>query len=158
MLANFDAKVTAEMRAQATAQGYDLHDVVVLASIVEREAVIADERPTIASVYLNRLDVGIKLDADPTIQYALGAAGNWWPQITAEQYASVNSPWNTYLNAGLPPGPIANPGLGSIQAVLNPAQTDFIFFMRDCDADDGSHLFATTEEQHLANYARCTGQ
>jgi UPF0755 protein len=157
MLANFDAKVSSEMRAQAVAQGRTLYEVVVLASIVEREAVLAGERSTIASVYLNRLDNGIKLDADPTIQYALGQPDDWWPQITIEHYTVVDSPWNTYLYAGLPPSPIANPGLGAIQAVLVPDETDFLFFMRDCDADDGSHLFATNQEQHLANYARCTG-
>lgn len=157
MLANFDAKVTPEMRARAAEQGRTLYQVIVLASIVEREAVLAEERATIASVYLNRLNAGIKLDADPTIQYALGAPGDWWPQITAEQYTSVDSPWNTYLYPGLPPSPIASPGLGAIQAVLNPADTPYIFFMRDCDKDDGSHLFATTQEEHLNNYARCSG-
>ena len=158
MLTNFDQQVTPEMRAQAAAQGRSLYEVVVLASIVEREAVLARERSTIASVYLNRLVSGIKLDADPTIQYALGQAGDWWPQITIEQYTSVDSPWNTYLYAGLPPSPIASPGLGAIQAVLAPEDTPFIFFMRDCDADDGSHLFATSSEEHMTNYARCYGQ
>lgn len=158
MLANFEARVTPEMRARAAAQGRTLYQVVVLAAIVEREAALAEERPTIASVYLNRLDNGIKLDADPTIQYALGRAGDWWPQITAEQYTSVDSPWNTYLYPGLPPSPIASPGLGAIQAVLAPADTPYLFFMRDCDADDGRHLFAATQEEHLANYARCLGE
>jgi UPF0755 protein len=158
MLANFEARVTPELRAQAAVQGRTLYQVIVLASIVEREAVLATERSTIASVYLNRLDGGIKLDADPTIQYALGQPGDWWPQITADQYTSVNSPWNTYLYAGLPPSPIANPGLGAIQAVLAPADTQYFFFMRDCDADDGSHLFAVNQEEHLANYAHCYGQ
>jgi UPF0755 protein len=158
MLANFDAKVSAEMRAQAVAEGRTLYEVIVLASIVEREAALVEEQPTIASVYLNRLAAGIKLDADPTIQYALGASGDWWPQITANHYTSVDSPWNTYLYAGLPPGPIASPGLGAIRAVLNPADTPYFFFMRDCEKDDGSHLFAATQEEHLNNYARCTGQ
>jgi UPF0755 protein len=158
MLTTFGAKLTPEMRAQAVAQGRTLYEVIVLASIVEREAVLAAERSTIASVYLNRLAAGIKLDADPTIQYALGQPGEWWPQISAEDYTAVDSPWNTYLYAGLPPGPIANPGLGSISAVLTPADTPYIFFMRDCDANDGSHLFAANQEEHLANYARCTGQ
>jgi UPF0755 protein len=152
MLANFDAKVTLD------AQGRALYEVIVMASIVEREAVLAEERSTIASVYLNRLDVGMHLDADPTIQYALGQPGDWWPEITIDHYSSVNSPWNTYLYTGLPPGPIANPGLGSIQAVLAPDETEFYFFMRDCDANDGSHLFAINQEEHLANYAHCFGQ
>ena len=158
MLANFAAKVTPDMVAQGEAHGFTLYEIVTLASIVEREAVLPAERPTIASVYLNRLASGIKLDADPTVQYAMGQVGSWWPQITADHYVSVDSPWNTYLYAGLPPGPISNPGLASIQAVLAPDDTSFFFFMRDCEADDGSHLFAETQEEHLANYARCTGQ
>lgn len=158
MLAAFDSRVTADLRARASAQGHTLHDLITLASVVEREAALAEERSIISSVYLNRLSSGIKLDADPTIQYALGQPGNWWPQITADDYVLVDSPWNTYLYAGLPPSPIANPGLESIQAVLAPEDTRFIFFMRDCEADDGSHLFATNQEEHLANYARCTGQ
>jgi UPF0755 protein len=152
MLANFDAKVT------PAAQGRELYEVIVVASIVEREAVLAEERSTIASVYLNRLDVGMHLDADPTIQYALGQPGDWWPEITIDHYQSVDSPWNTYLNTDLPPGPIANPGLGSIQAVLTPDDSDFYFFMRDCDANDGSHFFAVNQDEHLANYAHCFGQ
>jgi UPF0755 protein len=152
MLGNFAARVS------LGDAGRSLYDVVVLASIVEREAVLAEERSTIASVYLNRLDNGIKLDADPTIQYALGQPGDWWPQITVDHYTSVDSPWNTYLYAGLPPSPISNPGLAAIQAVLNPAETDYLFFMRDCDADDGSHLFATNSEQHMTNYNHCFGQ
>jgi UPF0755 protein len=158
MLANFDARVTPQMRDQAVAQGRTLHDVIILASIVEREAVLAAERSTISSVYLNRLEAGIKLDADPTVQYPLGQPGDWWPEITTDDYVAVDSPWNTYLYAGLPPSPIANPGLESVRAVLAPDDTPFIFFMRDCDADDGSHLFATNQEEHLANYARCVGQ
>ena len=152
MLTNFDAKVSSD------GAGRPLYDVVVLASIVEREAVLADERSTIASVYINRLDSGIKLDADPTIQYALGQPGDWWPQITVDHYTSVNSPWNTYLYADLPPSPISNPGQASIQAVLAPADTYYIFFLRDCDANDGSHLFAVSAEEHMANYAHCYGE
>jgi UPF0755 protein len=158
MLSNFASKVTPEMRARAADQGRTLHEVVILASIVEREAVLADERSLISSVYLNRLAAGVKLDADPTVQYALGKSGDWWPQITPDDYVSVDSPWNTYLYAGVPPSPIANPGLGAIEAVVTPEDTAFFFFMRDCDANDGSHLFATSPEQHLTNYAHCTGQ
>jgi UPF0755 protein len=158
MLSAFESRVTPEMRAQAVVQDLTLHDVIILSSIVEREAVLSEERTAIASVYLNRLANGMKLDADPTVQYALGQPGDWWPEITADDYATTDSPWNTYLYVGLPPGPIANPGLDSIKAVLTPADTQYLFFMRDCDADDGSHLFAATQEEHLANYTRCTGQ
>jgi UPF0755 protein len=158
MLSNFDSRVTLGLRELAATQGLTLHQVVILASIIEREAVLPEERPTIASVYLNRLASGMKLDADPTVQYPLGQPGEWWPQITIDDYVSVDSLWNTYLHSGLPPTPIANPGLEAIKAVLAPAETQFLFFMRDCEAGDGSHLFAFSEEEHLANYARCVGQ
>lgn len=158
LLSTFDSKVTPEDRNKLVEQGISLHDVVILASIVEREAVLSEERSIIASVYRNRIDAGIKLDADPTVQYALGHPGDWWPEITADHYVSVESPWNTYLSPGLPPGPIANPGIDSIRAVLAPSETQYIFFMRDCQADDGSHLFATSQEEHLENYVRCYGQ
>jgi UPF0755 protein len=158
MLERFDATVSEDVRVRMANGGYSLHEVITLASIVEREAVLPRERSTIASVYLNRLSAGIKLDADPTVQYALGRAGDWWPRITAEDYVAVDSAWNTYLNVGLPPSPIANPGLESIDAVIAPDDTQYIFFMRDCVANDGSHLFATTQEEHLENFARCAGQ
>jgi UPF0755 protein len=153
MLSNFDAKVTPQMRADAQAAGRSLWDVTRLASIVEREAVVAEERPLIASVYLNRLDQGWPLDADPTIQYALGQSrepGNWWPHLTLEDYQGVIAAYNTYLNPGLPPGPIANPGLGSIQAAIDPQPSDFFFFRASCSGD-GTHQFARTLEEQFAN-------
>ncbi|HIC88782.1 MAG TPA: endolytic transglycosylase MltG, partial [Anaerolineae bacterium] len=106
MLDNFGAKVTPEMQAAAADQGLTLYQVVTLASIVEREAVQADERPLIASVYLNRLAAGMRLEADPTVQYAMGyqpLTGQWWKTpVTLEEYSSVDSPYNTYLHDGLP--------------------------------------------------------
>ena len=153
MLQNLDAQVTAQMRADAQASGRSLWDVIRLASIVEREAVVAEERPLIASVYLNRLGQGWALDADPTIQYALGQSrepGNWWPQLTLEDYQGVVAPYNTYLNPGLPPGPIASARRGSIEAVIYPEQTDFYFFRASCSRD-GTHRFARTLEEHAAN-------
>ncbi len=112
---------------EAIAQGttaLELHDVLTVASIVEREAVLDEERPLIAGVYLNRLARGMRLEADPTVQYAMGFqpdSGQWWKTpVYLEEYSQVISPYNTYLNAGLPPGPIAAPRLASIQAVLNP--------------------------------------
>jgi len=153
MLSNFGAKVTPQMRADAQAAGRSLWDVTRLASIVEREAVVAEERPLIASVYLNRLDQGWPLDADPTIQYALGQSrepGNWWPDLTLEDYQGVVADYNTYINPGLPPGPIANPGFGSIQAVIYPQPSDFFFFRASCSGD-GTHQFARTLEEQFAN-------
>ncbi|MEP7286988.1 MAG: endolytic transglycosylase MltG [Chloroflexota bacterium] len=153
MLQNFDNKVTAQMRTDAQAQNLSMFQVITLASIVEREAVVADERPVIAGVYLNRLRVPMKLDADPTVQYALGNSRDpktWWPQITSDDYNRVVNPYNTYLNASLPPGPIANPGLSSIQAVLKPQASSYLYFRATCTGD-GRHKFANTFEEQVAN-------
>jgi UPF0755 protein len=140
----------------------DLYTVLTIASIVEREAVIPEERPDIAGVYLNRLAQGIRLEADPTVQYAMGyqeATGQWWKTpVFLEEYSSVISPYNTYLNDGLPPGPIASPGLSSIEAVLNPGQHDYIYFVATPDGT-GAHIFASTFEEHVENVRRYqTGQ
>ncbi len=154
MLANFDGRVTPQMRADAGARGLTLFQVVTLASIVEREAVVPDERPIIASVYLNRLAIGMNLQADPTVQYAMGyqpATGQWWNlALTQEDYHAIDSPYNTYLYPGLPPGPIANPGLGSIEAVIYSAETDYLYLRAACDGS-GRHNFAMTFEEHVAN-------
>lgn len=131
-----------------------LHDVVTLASIVEREAVLAEERPRIAGVYLNRLAAGMTLDADPTVQYAMGfqpESGQWWKTpVSLEEYASVVSPYNTYLNLNLPPGPIASPGLSSIQAVLAPEKHNYLYFVALPDKS-GGHVFAETYDEQVAN-------
>lgn len=131
-------------------------DLINLAAIVEREAVQSDERPLIASVYLNRLnntcaDVGGRyLQADPTVQYARGVPGNWWwKPASVEEYGQIQSPYNTYLNQGLPPGPIANPGLNAIEASQNPAQTAYCFFLGT--GEDGRHVFAQTLAEHQQN-------
>ncbi|MDQ3250489.1 MAG: endolytic transglycosylase MltG [Chloroflexota bacterium] len=153
LLDNFAAKVGAEGLSGSNLSG---HQLINLASIVEREAVQADERPLIASVYLNRLnnscvDVGGQyLQADPTVQYARGVAGNWWwkPESLAE-YQSVISPYNTYLYPGLPPNPIASPGLSAIEATRRPAQTNYCFFV--ATGDDGRHVFAQTLAEHQQN-------
>jgi UPF0755 protein len=134
-----------------------LYTVLTVASIVEREAVIPAERPDIAGVYLNRIAQGIRLEADPTVQYAMGyqeATGQWWKTpVFLEEYSSVISPYNTYLNDGLPPGPIASPGLSSIEAVLHPGQHDYIYFVATADGT-GAHVFASTFEEHAENVRR----
>jgi len=138
-----------------------LHDVLTIASIVEREAVIPAERPAIAAVYLNRVANSMRLEADPTVQYAMGfqpATGQWWKTpVFLEEYSSVDSPYNTYLYPGLPPGPIANPGLGSIEAVLNPDVHDYLYFVALPDGT-GAHVFATTFEEHSENVRNYLGQ
>lgn len=137
--------------------GLSGRDLVTMASIVEKEAVQADERPLISSVYINRLNGtcapevgGNYLQADPTVQYAAGQPGNWWwkPQ-SIEEYSQIASPFNTYLNQGLPPGPIANPGLSAIEATRNPAATAFCFFV--ATGEDRRHIFAQTYAEHQQN-------
>jgi len=157
MLETFGARVTPEMQAAAANRGLSVYELVTLASIVEREAVLDEERPIIAGVYHNRLDAGWFLDACPTVQYALGTPDHWWPQFTLEA-TEVDSPYNTYRNLGLPPGPICSPGLASIRAAAYPADTDYYFFLADCTKNDGSHLFAVTHEEHLRNYGVCGGE
>lgn len=127
--------------------GLDLHDTVTLASIVELEARIPAERPLIAGVYLNRLNKGMLLQADPTVIYALKLAGKWNGNIRRPDL-KMDSPYNTYRNKGLPPGPIANPGLASLRAAAFPAQTDYLYFV---SRNDGTHVFARTLEEHNRN-------
>ena len=159
MLRTFDRRVTAEMRQGYQAQGLTVHQAVTLAAIVEREAVVASERPIIAGVFYNRLAQGIKLEADPTVQYPLGYqpdTDSWWKSPLWLDDLALDSPYNTYVYTGLPPGPIANPSLSSLEAVAFPTQTEFIFFVADCQAAvAGSHAFSVTYEEHLANVQRC---
>jgi UPF0755 protein len=137
-----------------------LHEALTLASIVEREAVIDDERPLIAGVYLNRLAQEMRLQADPTVQYAMGfqtQTGQWWKSpVSLDEYATVDSRYNTYLYPELPPGPICNPGLASIRAALNPAKNDYLYFV--AIPGTGRHVFARTYEEHLANVNRYLGK
>ena len=162
-LDEFEAKVMPvywEAVAQDAATP-DLHQVLTLASIVEREAVLDEERPTIAGVYLNRLARDMRLEADPTVQYAMGfqpASGQWWKTpVFLEEYSQVDSPYNTYLTTGLPPGPIAAPRLASIRAVLNPEQHDYLYFVAE-PGGSGRHIFSRTFEEHLENVKRYQNQ
>jgi len=151
MLENWDRRVPPELRARAADQDLTLYEAVTLASIVEREAVIPEERPIIAGVYLNRLNSGMYLQADPTVQYAKGyneTTKRWWNPMLQEEALAVVSPYNTFVNPGLPPGPICNPGLASIRAMLAPTASDYLFFF---SKGDGSHAFAATFEEHLRN-------
>ncbi|MDP2663179.1 MAG: endolytic transglycosylase MltG, partial [Dehalococcoidia bacterium] len=142
MLANFQEKLTPAMASAANKEKLSIHQMLTLASIVEREAVLPAERPIIASVFLNRLSRNIPLYADPTVQYALGndtaSVTRWgyWKKTLSQPDLNTNSPYNTYRNPGLPPGPIANPGLASIRAVLEPANSDYLYFVAK---GDGSH-------------------
>ena len=161
MLEALDSALGPVLRAQIAASPFNLHEVLTLASIVEREVVLRDELPIVASVFLNRIEQGIKLDADATVQYAitLGLTGEpkagWWKiDLTLDDLA-IQSPYNTYVSVGLPPGPIANPSLGAVQAVLRPAETHFLYFVA---RGDGSHVFAATLEEHNINVAKFLGR
>jgi UPF0755 protein len=153
MLQTWSERIPAELRAKAADQGLTLYEAITLASIVEREAVLRDEQPIIAGVYLNRIAVGMYLQSDPTVQYAKGldpTTGRWWNPMIQEEAITVVSPYNTFLNSGLPPSPICNPGAGAIRAVLEPEPSDYLFFYAK---GDGSHAFAVTYEEHLQNEA-----
>jgi UPF0755 protein len=150
---NFARNLSPEIKAGFAAQGLTVYDGVKLASIVEREAVVADERKMIASVFYNRLRANQKLETDPTIQYALGyddASQSWWKSPLSYADLEVVSIYNTYVHAGLPPTPICNPSLGSLEAVAFPAETPNYYFRARCDGS-GLHAFAETFEGHLAN-------
>jgi len=157
LLDNFNNKVTSDMRDRAKEMGLSLGEVLTLASLVEREAQVARERPVIADVYLNRVEQGWRMEADPTVRYAIGKRSKekspWWSAPT-EDDLFFDSPFNTYQNDGLPPHPICNPGLDSIQAVLVPAGTSYIYFVANVrDSQDGqiSHLFSVTNDEQDQN-------
>lgn len=156
MLNNFESKVSPEMRQRASDMGLTLNQLLVFASLVEREAQVGDERPIIADIYLKRYAEGWRLDADPTVQYAVGSSGDWWPELV-EDDLFVDSPYNTYQFEGLPPGPIANPGYSSINSVLYPAETAYYFFVAKPDGS-GMHLFAASNEAQNQNVAFVAGE
>jgi UPF0755 protein len=153
MLRNFSAHLTLDLKNGFQKQGLSIYQAVTLASMVEREAVKEEEQPMIASVYLNRLKIGMKLDADPTVQYAIGynfLQQSWWTNPLSLLDLQVNSVYNTYKYPGLPPTPIANPSLGALHAVAFPAETTYYFFRAKCDGS-GFHIFAETFDEHLQN-------
>jgi UPF0755 protein len=151
MLEGFEANVPAELISQAEAQGLTLHETVTLASIIEREARLAEEKPIMAQVFLSRLRNGLRLEADPTVQFALhdgGVSEEYWKAGLTLEDLAFDSPYNTYAVFGLPPGPIASPSAESIAAVANPSETNYLYFVA---RPDGSHAFAETFAEHLAN-------
>ncbi|HEX2173479.1 MAG TPA: endolytic transglycosylase MltG, partial [Dehalococcoidia bacterium] len=154
MLQVFGRQVSADLRRSLEARDLTLHEAVTLASIVEREAVHADERPLIAGVFFNRLRRGMALQADPTVQYALAripgplASTGVWKAPLSRDDLQVDSPYNTYRHRGLPPGPIASPGRQSLEAVAAPEATEFLYFVAK---PDGRHVFATSYSEHQRN-------
>lgn len=147
LLVNFDLKVTPQMSADIAASERTLHEVIILASVVEGEVNEGLDRGIVAGIFQNRLDIDMALESDATIDFVKGV-----PEIkhTLED-TKIDSPYNTYLYPGLPPGPINSPSLASIVAVINPTETDYLFFLNH--AETGETVFAETFEQHIANKA-----
>ena len=143
MLNQFDTELASVDLSYANELGLSLSDVVTIASMVEREARVADERPLVASVIYNRLEKGMRLEIDATIEYVIKENR---PRLLLSDL-EIDSPYNTYRNAGLPPGPIASPGLASLQAAAEPADTAFIYYV--LTSADGSHTFTETYEEFL---------
>jgi UPF0755 protein len=155
MLETFEERVPPSTFRPAQLAGLTPHEVITLASIVEREAVLEDELTMIASVYLNRLEEEMGLAADPTVQFAIATPQSvelhgWWKRALTLEDLEAESPYNTYVNVGLPPGPIATPGLEAIRATVQPETTDFLYFVA---RGDGSHAFARTLAEHNRNVA-----
>jgi UPF0755 protein len=160
MLKKFGEQFPAPLREAAQRNtGLNLYQVVTVASIVEREAQVREERPRIAAVYVNRLRDREGLFADPTIQYAVGKAGDWWPVLRdSPRNIAPESRYNTYVHGGVPPSPIANPGASALKAVAEPEKTDFKYFVRNDIANNGSHVFSRTLAEHEANRVRYSRQ
>ncbi len=148
----YQPAVDDSLRQGFAAQGLSEHQAFIIASIVQREAVVAEEIPAIAAVFLNRVQAEMKLEADPSVQYAVGydpARGGWWPRPLTLNDLNLDSPYNSYRYAQLP-GPIAAPSLAALQAVAQPPQSPYYFFQAACDGS-GWHVFAVTYEEHLGN-------
>lgn len=145
MVGNFRKNFGPELREKAKVLGLSTRQAVTLASIIEKETAIKSELPVVASVYLNRLKKGMRLQADPTVMYALKRDGRWTGVLHRSDYG-YESPYNAYMNDGLPPGPIANPGLAALKAAVSPAKTDYLYFVAD---NSGGHTFTRTFEEHL---------
>jgi UPF0755 protein len=140
-------KITDDVRKLAQARGLTLHQLLTLASIIEKEAVVSDELPLISAVFWNRLNRDMPLQADPTVQYALGKER----QALTRDDLQVDSLFNTYRVNGLPPGPIASPGKAAILAALNPAKVNYLYFV---SRGDDRHVFSTTLDQHNSAVSR----
>jgi UPF0755 protein len=144
MTRSFLSTFNSDLRAEAAAASLSVRQVVTLASLVEKETAVAGERPIVAAVYRNRLRVGMPLQCDPTVIYAMMLAGRWNGNIRRSDL-DINSPYNTYRYAGLPPGPIASPGRASLEAALRPADVDYLYFV---SRNDGTHVFSRTLAEH----------
>ena len=145
MLSNFDQiAIENKFTAKAEEIGFSLDEIIILASIIEKEAKFSEEKSKVSSVFYNRLEIGMKLQSCATIQYILETP----KEILDENDLKIDSPYNTYLYKGLPPGPICNPGLDSILAALEPEEEDYLYFVL---GENGRHIFSKTYQEHLRN-------
>jgi UPF0755 protein len=147
MVGLFHKALTPAIREGITAQGLSIREAVTVASLVEKETAVAGERPLVAAVYLNRKRIGMPMQADPTVIYALQLAGRYDGNIRRADL-QFDSPYNTYRYPGLPPGPIASPGRAALEAVAQPADADYLYFV---SRNDGSHVFSRTLAEHNRN-------
>lgn len=154
MVARFDHAFDGDLRTDAASRRMTIHDVLTLASIIEKETGRADERALVSAVYHNRLKIGMPLQCDPTVIYALMLAGRWSGNLRKVDL-EMKSPYNTYVVRGLPPGPIASPGRASIEAAIRPAVVPYLYFV---SRNDGTHVFARTLAEHNLNVARWQGR
>ena len=147
----FDLKVNESIFTGAKAKNLTKSQLVTLASLIEREAKTSEEKPIVAGILINRLNAKIALQVDATVAYAKGydsAQNTWWPQVSTQDYQTIKSTYNTYLSTGLPPGPIASPGLESIRAAANPADTEYLYYLHD---SEGNIHYAKTIDEHNKN-------
>lgn len=161
LLATFDEKVDSQMREGIEKSGDTLSQITTLASIIERETKTDEERPVVAGILLRRLEIGMGLQADATVQYAVanddcrtGTDCHWWPALKKEDL-QINSLYNSYKYRGLPPAPIANPGLSSIQAAIYPETSDYLYYLHD---SNGQIHYAKTLEEHNENVRKYLGK
>ena len=145
MLSQFRSQLTEAWEERAAELGLSVRELVILASLVEKETSLAEERGLVSAVFHNRLRIGMKLDCDPTIVYALKATDSYTGRLRYRDL-KLDSPYNTYLYPGLPPGPIANPGRASLEAALYPEDADYLYFV---SRNDGSHQFSRTYREHV---------
>ena len=149
LLANFNQKYTTDLEKAAMQKNLSQNQVLIIASIVEREAQKDIDRPIIAGIIIKRFEAGWPLQTDATIQYAKATGSpSWWPPVNATDLKTIQSPYNTYLNIGLPPGPICNPGLASIKAAIYPQESSYWFYLND---NLGQIHYAATDQEHQAN-------
>ena len=147
MVARFKQAFGEPLLQQAAKANLSVREIVTMASLIERETALAEERPVVGAVYRNRLKIGIALQCDPTVIYALERAGLYEGNLTRDNL-TYDSPYNTYLYSGLPPGPIAAPGLASLEAAVRPADVGYLYFV---SRNDGSHVFASSLREHNRN-------